>query len=252
MVAACSGTTLPEPLNDLSSQFFIDATSYGLHSASSIFNRTLTDPFAADMVNYIREKWEKYLSSGKPQMALWSGHDTTVAPFLTSLDMFDGFFPSYATLVTLEIYTMKEKNEQGNTVYTFRVTRNGDVVSGSKAFSISLVGSLIPLDLLWSRFPGFTDWNSFCRSESSRPSNQLPQKSIMLPVIKNLRGMVNIYFWLLLIILLVAWGFGVMLTVFCYEFGFCGTLRRVTLWEAPERQTLLSKLSFRQKYGLDI
>lgn len=69
------------------------------------------------------------------KFALFSGHDTTIQPFLAAIlrENWDGRWPGYASMVTIELYSTVESetnpstNELDN--YLFRIVYNSEVVS---------------------------------------------------------------------------------------------------------------------------
>jgi len=116
---------LPPSLRDTTDQTFIDATSYGLETNNK-FNengKDVIDPLAAMYLADQRAKWKEFLANGYPKFAAWSAHDSTVSAYLNGMDLFDNNFPVYATLLTIEIYSMVAGG------YGVRVTRNGQPIT---------------------------------------------------------------------------------------------------------------------------
>lgn len=66
-------------------------------------------------------------SAGPLRFALFSGHDTTIIPFLAAIlgDSWDGLWPGYVSAVTIELYSAK--SGQSSSGYLFRVVYNGQV-----------------------------------------------------------------------------------------------------------------------------
>ena len=68
-----------------------------------------------------------------PKMAIFSGHDTTIIPLLASLDAYDNKWPSYASMVILEIHNINLDGQTNRQFYTtdygFRLIYNGKVIT---------------------------------------------------------------------------------------------------------------------------
>lgn len=65
-------------------------------------------------------------STVPPKLYIWSGHDTTVLPFLASFGptVWDSKWPPYASLIALEFF------KYGSSTYMFRLIYNGNVLTG--------------------------------------------------------------------------------------------------------------------------
>ncbi|KAH9515570.1 2-phosphoxylose phosphatase 1 [Bulinus truncatus] len=64
-----------------------------------------------------------------PRFHLYSGHDTTVSPLISALELQDGVWPGYATRIVFELYHRQSSQE-----HFFRVLQNGKVVTSEVVF----------------------------------------------------------------------------------------------------------------------
>ena len=77
------------------------------------------------------------------KLVLYSGHDTTVAPFLQILNVWDGKWPPYASNVIVEFYERKDSTEKSLKGHIkasyFRVVYNGVALVPVKGFCRTLL-----------------------------------------------------------------------------------------------------------------
>lgn len=60
---------------------------------------------------------------------LYSGHDTgPIIPFLSAFGVWDGVWPTYASMITLELHQFQANTSK----YAVRMTYNGDVMKVRK------------------------------------------------------------------------------------------------------------------------
>lgn len=69
----------------------------------------------------IKEKILDIISGPNLKMAIFSGHDSTIAPLLQAFKVFNGEYPNFASNVTFEIYRQTES-------YYVKMLYNGDAV----------------------------------------------------------------------------------------------------------------------------
>ncbi|CAL1546379.1 unnamed protein product [Lymnaea stagnalis] len=60
---------------------------------------------------------------------LYSGHDTTVSPLITALELQDAVWPGYATMIVFELYQKKSSKEN-----FIRILQNGKLVTSEVVF----------------------------------------------------------------------------------------------------------------------
>ncbi|CEM39194.1 unnamed protein product [Vitrella brassicaformis CCMP3155] len=92
---------------------------------------------ATPVIHDMRQKAAKGLSEAQrksggerspptaPHIALWSGHDTTLMPVLAAMGAWDGKWPSYASIIILELYTVGADSREAY----FRLIYNGEVIT---------------------------------------------------------------------------------------------------------------------------
>lgn len=60
---------------------------------------------------------------------LYSGHDTTVSPLITAMELEDAVWPGYASRITFELYQQHSTNQ-----HLVRILQNGQVVTSEAVF----------------------------------------------------------------------------------------------------------------------
>ncbi len=79
-------------------------------------------PLLNEMVMNIEER---ITTKSAARFYLYSGHDSTIDPLLTALNISDGMWPMYACRVNVELYSTKEATVPGPKRYFIRVLYNG-------------------------------------------------------------------------------------------------------------------------------
>ncbi|KXN65636.1 phosphoglycerate mutase-like protein, partial [Conidiobolus coronatus NRRL 28638] len=64
-----------------------------------------------------------------PKLAIFSGHDTTIAPFLVSIKAFDNRWPAYGSMLMLELFKDTKKSTNPNPDHYVRVKYNQNVLN---------------------------------------------------------------------------------------------------------------------------
>lgn len=88
-----------------------------------------------NLLNIIYNSSSSLHTSTPLKLALFSGHDTTIQPFLAAIlrENWDGHWPGYASMVTIEVYTTIESETvpSVNAIenYLFRIVYNAEEVT---------------------------------------------------------------------------------------------------------------------------
>ena len=131
MSTVCSGRSIPTLGPQMTDELFNNAVNYTefQYSYKSLYNNSLYAKLALGRTAYeIRTNIEAALNSTVNstdyyKFALFSGHDTTIMPFLAGLlgSNWDRRWASYASMVTIEIYNSSTAGSPD----LFRVIYNG-------------------------------------------------------------------------------------------------------------------------------
>lgn len=104
--------------------------------------RLAMQPFLAEVLLRL----QRAVEAPGPELALFSGHDTVIAPMLSALGVYRGRFcgrPPYASRIALELYrTLPETADAG--AYYVRVVYNGQMLSGVRGCDAT--AELCPLE----------------------------------------------------------------------------------------------------------
>src|SRR5436309_12190948 len=74
--------------------------------------RLAMGPFLADLRDVILSKVNNISETKDLKIAIYSGHDSTIAPLLTIFNAFDRKWPKFNSHLTLELFESKEKSEK--------------------------------------------------------------------------------------------------------------------------------------------
>ena len=137
MVHACHGLTLPgigdtcttpRALVDIASAL----NNNGMANQKSPIWQRITRLKMMPLLHEIYKRMEGLAENRtREKFVLYSGHDTTIEPLITTLGITDGTWPPYASRLVFETYSF---NHNGHKHYLLRVLFNGEDVTARLIF----------------------------------------------------------------------------------------------------------------------
>lgn len=111
------------------------------------------------------------------KLALFSGHDTTLMPLLATIDVFDGTWPPYASMVILEVHRLNLQDETFSSGHAFRLLYNGKVITDRL---IECDTELCDLAVLTNRVASFAtrQWNCTLQHNAASRVELAPEEPI--------------------------------------------------------------------------
>ncbi|GMH62024.1 hypothetical protein TrLO_g8067 [Triparma laevis f. longispina] len=108
------------------------------------------------------------LDKGKPLLSIYSGHDTTIMPILSALNIWDGAWAPYASLITIETYHVTQSGSFP-TGRAFRICYNGEAMT-EKFGGCEGGGELCDLNVLVD-YLDFATFDRDCEVEDNNEDN---------------------------------------------------------------------------------
>merc|ERR1719369_1937675 len=133
--------------------------SFTVNTLTQEMRRLKGGPFVQEMLAHFQSVVDKTLDPPNRKLFMYSGHDTTVAPILHTLGVFNNIAPPYASMVIVELFEREEflvrvsyRNETSHPPYILTIPGCSHLCS-LKKFK-ELTASIIPVD--WKSECGFT------------------------------------------------------------------------------------------------
>jgi hypothetical protein len=97
------------------------------------YSKLVSGPLRAEIMENIQTFVESGGETYVPPFALFSSHDSTIMAILASMDMFDEQWPTYASMLVIEIHEINLDGRKDPALYTsdfgFRMIYNGKVIT---------------------------------------------------------------------------------------------------------------------------
>ena len=183
MTTMCTDRPLPDAVNDYRSdisdewddqygpnrfqrlyEYDVQKYTMNLKANDAEFAKIGMGPLWYEILQQIRPVLNG--QSDYPKMHIVSGHDTTVMPLLAALDPKlwpDKEWPSYASMIALELYTM---NDDDGDSFFFRLVYNGKILTPSGCDSNN---ELCDMQVLLDRVEPFAIPNPDCQPHDMTP-----------------------------------------------------------------------------------
>ena len=97
------------------------------------YSKLVSGPLRAEIMENIQTIVDSGGETYVPPFALFSSHDSTIMAILASMDMFDGKWPNYASMLVIEIHEINLDGRKDPTLYSaefgFRLIYDGNVIT---------------------------------------------------------------------------------------------------------------------------
>lgn len=97
------------------------------------YSKLVSGPLRAEIMKHIQTVVDGASETYVPPFALFSGHDSTLMAILATLDLFDGTWPNYASMLLIEIHDINLNGRKDPTLYPtdfgFRLIYDGKVIT---------------------------------------------------------------------------------------------------------------------------
>jgi len=164
--ASCAGFELPPQLRDEDSQFFKDTMNYGFQRANQLLSQNCAHNHMPGVLADILEKAEPSDGSDQKRLVIWSTHDTTLGTLLSYLGIWDGVYPVYASLLTVEFYEAADrgrKRDDDTSPDLFRITWQGKPIT-SRLDGCPEDSDLCDYKVFKGIYKGPFEWDSYCQT----------------------------------------------------------------------------------------
>ncbi|GMH94196.1 hypothetical protein TrVE_jg1257 [Triparma verrucosa] len=145
MTSICTDRSLPPSLSDFvsddDSSFFTKIYDHASWQLAYVYQYNSNAHAKLSMSPLLREivvtsltpslsssSKSDMLGKGFPLLSVYSGHDTTIMPVLAALNIWDGQWAPYASLISIETYHVTQSNDYP-TGRAFRIVYNGEVMT---------------------------------------------------------------------------------------------------------------------------
>lgn len=113
--------------------FFVQEKSLLATSNFAEYSKLVSGPLRAEIMEHLQEIVDSGGETYVPPFALFSSHDSTIMAILASMDMFDGKWPNYASMLAIEIHEINLDGRKDPTLYSsdfgFRIIYDGTVMT---------------------------------------------------------------------------------------------------------------------------